>query len=203
MVRIARLKFQELEPLDAVTTMFNESLASFSDGGLPAQWRISDDALAVVAAANEGLRFLYEGYFRTEVDGLIKGAKASKRDMNAEACFIKLCSDFEVIAGARTEESCTARRKSTDSVLLPKAVAFSVFREAAKVRSVPKHLCLRILAGNANRGRQFTLAHFCVALMIPTLNQICNYFENAENAENLLERWLQYQIFCNLRTKSL
>jgi len=149
-VRMAATKYPALPTNEGVLRLYGEHFASFSGTtavtGIVAD--LDDASLAAVGSSCGPLQTLYEGYFACECRQL--GQRSSSSSQSAtQSAFVKALTDFEVLPE-----------------LLPKSMAFSVFREVARVRDLPVYVHEHIVGEAPVLGRNFTYLHFAVAIIL-------------------------------------
>eukprot|EP00929_Paragymnodinium_shiwhaense_P082518 TRINITY_DN43503_c0_g3_i1.p1 TRINITY_DN43503_c0_g3~~TRINITY_DN43503_c0_g3_i1.p1 ORF type:complete len:862 (-),score=173.96 TRINITY_DN43503_c0_g3_i1:141-2726(-) len=215
-VRLAAIKFPEMERLKAVFKLYKEHLSSFSGGSLSSGpvADLPEDAIAVVVAARHSLRVLYEGYFPEEVQkqeslaarrreklqgsvchnaaGTGVKIRAADRILDAQAAFCEMCGNFELTPpadseGVKKRVAAPVQRSETRQSLMPKSTAAAVYREVSKTRNIPQYISEPILGDSEPLGVQFTYVHFAVALLL--LAQKCFGTTTAEGILRLFH-WM-------------
>jgi len=147
-VRMSATKYPSLPRNEAVLRLFNEHLASFSGTQTATVEGLDDASVAAVGSARGPLQTLYEGYFVGECRQISqKSASASQSE--TQSAFVKVMTDFEVLPE-----------------LLPKSMAFAVFREVARARDFPVSIREAVVGEAPVLGRNFTYVHFAAAVIL-------------------------------------
>eukprot|EP00929_Paragymnodinium_shiwhaense_P119066 TRINITY_DN90955_c0_g1_i1.p1 TRINITY_DN90955_c0_g1~~TRINITY_DN90955_c0_g1_i1.p1 ORF type:complete len:847 (-),score=215.52 TRINITY_DN90955_c0_g1_i1:170-2710(-) len=150
-VRIAVTKFPECSSKpDAIARLFAKHLASFAGASEGALADLNDDALALVAAADEYLRIMYMGYFEAELKPIPTNKRHSPSSVLGEMqqMWLKMLNNFEVVPD-----------------LLAKSTAFAVFREVSSVSDLPLRV-REALCGVKPEGHTFTYMRFQSAIAL-------------------------------------
>jgi len=165
MVRLAAIKYPSLPRTEAVMQLYQKHLATFQGTTKGVVAELDQAMLSLLGAARPALLVLYEGYFgamgrqavatggtkgRTQKDARASLKQSSLAQSEAQNALAQCLSDFEVVPE-----------------LVPKAAAFSVFREVAKTAIVPREVQMKVAPDEAGEsGRFFTYSHFACSLAV-------------------------------------
>jgi len=129
--------------------VYHESLSAFGGAADPLFDDIDGEVLAVLASARSSLRTLYKGYFAMELTQKPLQQSLAAAFSEAEHGFVQLLTDFEVVPG-----------------LASGASAHAVFRKVTESRRIPDDIVAELSSSCKLLGRNFTYAHFVVAIAL-------------------------------------